>query len=97
MALNVHLGNRNVKKQNFLTLSSYAAIRSNKSAYEPKSPLIILSGVILFPQQGHGNSPGVPYSFTPHLQADVKPPLAWKLGFSALLPFGTIGLKLRSA
>jgi len=26
-----------------------------------------VSGVILFPQQGHGNSPGVQITFTPHL------------------------------
>lgn len=26
-----------------------------------------VSGVILFPQQGHGNSPGVQISFTAHL------------------------------
>ena len=56
-----------------------------------------MSGVILFPQQGHGNSPGVQYCFTTHLQAGVKPPPAQQSEFFAPLLFGMIGPKLRSA
>ena len=46
-----------------------------------------MSVVIFFPQQGHGNSPGVQITFTTQLSLVVKPLPAQRAIFSAHLPY----------